>query len=129
MSGPTRTWLAAFTGLIAVLGYAGAVALLSGALDLGDVVNARLPFESPAFAGAALAVIVAVPMTVVSSFGFKGDRRTGAAAVIAGSLLLGWIAVEIGFTRTSTWIQPVFAFAGLAVLMVGLRDFPARVGR
>ncbi|GAA5152315.1 MULTISPECIES: hypothetical protein [Amycolatopsis] len=114
-----HAWLASFTGLIAILAYAGAVAVATGVLGPG--VEARLPFESPVFAGVALAVVVGVPMTVVTTLGLRGDARTSAAAVVAGALLIAWIAVEVGFVRTYSWLQPVFAFAGVAVLHTGLQ--------
>jgi len=118
-----RPWLAAFTALIAVSAYAGAAGLITGGIDMGAEINARIPFDSPVFGGVALAVIVGVPMTVVTWLGARRDARSGAAAVVAGALLVGWIAVEIGFVQSYSWLQPVFAFAGLAVALAGMRDF------
>ncbi|WAL68947.1 hypothetical protein ORV05_14635 [Amycolatopsis cynarae] len=118
-----RPGLAVVTALIAVLAYGGAVGLISGMLDLGDEIEARLPFRSPVFGGAALAVVVGVPMTVAAWLAARRDTRSSIAAVIAGSLLVGWIAVEIGFVQSYSWIQPVFAFAGLGVAYAGMRDF------
>jgi hypothetical protein len=117
-----RPWLAAFTGVIAILAYAGAAALITGVIDFGDEVNARFPFGSTAFGGAALAVVVGVPMTVVTFLAMRPDSRTNLAAVVAGTLLVGWIAVEIGFVQSYSWLQPVFAFAGVAVAYAGLHD-------
>lgn len=115
--------LAAATALIAVLAYGGAAGLITGVIDFGAEINARLPFHSPVFGGAALAVVVGAPMTVAAWLAARRDTRSSIAAVIAGSLLVGWIAVEIGFVQSYSWIQPVFAFAGLAVAYAGLRDF------
>ena len=117
-----RPILASLTGIIAILGYAGAVGLMTGAIDFGDEITARLPFGSPVFAGIALAIVVGVPMTVVTWLGSRADARTSIAAVIAGILLVGWIVVEIGFVRSYSWLQPVCAFAGVAVALAGMRD-------
>ncbi|NKQ51836.1 hypothetical protein HFP15_02955 [Amycolatopsis sp. K13G38] len=121
-----RPVLASFSGLIAIFAYAGAAGLITGSIDFGDVINGRLPFGSPVFGGVALAVIVGVPMTAVTYFGSKRDTRTSPAAVVAGTLLVGWIVVEIGFVRSYSWLQPVCAFAGLAVALEGLRDLRVR---
>jgi hypothetical protein len=113
-------WLAPFTGLIAVSAFAGAVGLITGVIDFGDVINARLPFDSPVFGGVALAMVVGTPMTVVTYLAAKRDPRTSVAAVVAGSALVGWIVVEIGFVQSYSWLQPICAFAGLAVALAGL---------
>lgn len=118
-----RPWLAAFTALIAVSAYAGAAGLITGVIDMGAEINDRIPFGSPAFGGVALAVIVGVPMIVVAYLAARRDARSGAAAVVAGTLLLGWIVVEIGFVQSYSWLQPVFAFAGVTVALTGMRDF------
>lgn len=118
-----RPWLGSWTGLLAVFAYVGAIGLFTGVLDFGAEVNERLPFRSPVFAGVSLALIVGVPMTVVTVFAARRDNRTGPAAVVAGLALIGWIVVEAGVIRTYSVLQPVCALAGLAVLMAGLKDF------
>lgn len=117
-----RPWLASFTGLVAILAYAGAVGLMTGVIDFGDEINARLPFDSPVFGGVALALVVGVPMTVVAWLGTRADSRTSAAAALAGILLVGWIVVEIGFVQSYNLLQPVFAMAGVVIAHAGLRD-------
>ncbi|MEU0465215.1 hypothetical protein ABZ215_14515 [Amycolatopsis sp. NPDC006131] len=120
-----RPWLAACTALLAVFAWAGAIGLVTGAVDLGAVVIERLPFHSTGFAGLSLALIVGVPMTVVTVLGARRDTRTSPAAVLAGAALIGWIVVEIGVIRTYNVLQPACALAGLAVLVAGLKDFGA----
>lgn len=120
MRGRTQSLLAAGTGLLAVFGYAGALGLLTGAIDLGDEVTARLPFHSTVLAGLAEAVIVAVPMTAVTSLALKADVRTGRTATVAGILLLVWVALGALVVRDYSWLQAFLAAAGLAVLLVGL---------
>ncbi|TNC24825.1 hypothetical protein [Amycolatopsis alkalitolerans] len=117
-----RPWLASFTGLIAILAFAGAVSLMTGVIALGTEVEARIPFHSPVLAGIALAVIVGVPMSDVCYLAMRPDSRTAVAAVVAGALLIGWIVAEIAYTQTYSWLQPVFAFAGVAVVVAGLQE-------
>jgi len=118
-----RPWLASFTALIAVSAWVGAVGLVIGLVDLGDTVAGRLPFHSPVFAGVSLALLVGVPMSVVTYLAARRDPRTSPVAVVAGAVLIGWIAVEVGVIRVFHVLQPVCVVAGLLVLLAGLRDF------
>ncbi|WP_235999261.1 hypothetical protein [Qaidamihabitans albus] len=101
--------------------------LAFGDIDLGAEIMARLPFGSAVFAGVALALVVAVPMTVAAYLCATGHRHAPLSAIVAGAALVGWIAVQIGVVRSYSWLQPVSAFAGLVVMLAGLRAFP-RVG-
>jgi hypothetical protein len=40
----------------------------------------------------------------------------------AGLLLVGWIAVQLPVIRTFSWLQPICALLGLAVLVLGKSD-------
>lgn len=108
--------LAVFSAVTAYLGAAGLALMF---LTMGDDVTARLPWENTVVAGVALAGVVALPMTVLSVLAIRGDRRTEHAAVVAGSLLVGWIVVQIVIIDTFTWFQPVYLAVGLAVLYAG----------
>ncbi len=119
-----RPWLAAGTGIIAVNALAAAAGLLFGGLDFGTAIDADLPWRSKPLAGLALAVVVGLPMTTTTVLAAKGSRWTAMAATLSGALLLGWIVVQLGFLGPVSWMQPVTAFAGLAVMVAGLRDFP-----
>jgi hypothetical protein len=120
VSGRTQSLLAALTGLIATFGYAGALGLMTGSVDLGAAENARLPLHSPVLAGLAEALIVAVPMTVVTRLAVRGDVRTGRAAVVAGALLIVWVVIGITVLHEFTWLDAFLAVAGLVVVLVGL---------
>jgi hypothetical protein len=112
--------LAVFTGLIALSALAGALAISSGIIDFGPAIDERLPFDSPQFAAFALLVVVALPMTVAEWYAMTGHPHSRQAAIAAGALLIGWIGVEVGVIHTFSWLQPVMAAAGAAVLAAGL---------
>jgi len=115
-----RPWLAAGTGFVALNALAGAGALAAGLMDLGATVSTRLPFHSTLLAGLALAAVVGLPMAVAAYLAGKGSPRAAGAAMVAGALLVGWIAVQLAVIRTFSWLQPVIALAGALVFLGGL---------
>lgn len=129
MKAQTLALLAAVTGLVAIFAYAGALGLITGVVNLDHAVLARLPFHSPQLAGAALALIVAVPMTVVARLAVKDDERTAWAAVAGGGLLIAWVVLALTVARDYSWLQGLFAVAGFGVLLVGLRYVHPKVRR
>jgi len=115
----TQTGLARLAGLVAVVALVRAVALTTGYFDPGSVITGRLPFQSPALCGVALALVVATPMATAGLLARGGHRRAGEVAMLAGVLLLGWIGVQLMVIRTFTWIQPVMVVVGLAMFTAG----------
>ena len=114
-----RVRLSAYAGIVSVSAYAGAVGLATGALDTGAAINGRLPFHSPAFGGTALALVVGIPTTVLARYAWRGDRNTDRAAVVAGSLLIGWIAVELAVIRELSWLQFLYVGVGATFIAAG----------
>jgi hypothetical protein len=92
--------------------------LISGGLSLGDIAS-RLPFGSPVLGGIALALIVAVPSTMLAWFAWHGDPRTDAAALIVGILVIGWILVELAFLREFSFFHPVYLVVGGVLVWIG----------
>lgn len=124
-----RPLLAGLTGLNALGALAGAVGLATGGLSLGSSVAQRLPFASPAVGGVALALIVAVPSTVVSIEALRGSRHTDAALVTAGVMLVGWILAEVAFIRELSFFHPLYRAVGLLMIGVGRRGGHHAIGR
>lgn len=114
-----RAGLAVFAAVVATSAYAGAAGLVSGALSLGEVVTARLPFGSLLLGGIALALVVGVPTSVVAWFAWHGDERTDAAAVAAGVFVIGWIVVELLFIRELSFFHPTYLVIGAGFIWVG----------
>jgi len=115
-----RPWLALVAGIVAVNALAGAAALAIGFMDMGTTVNARFPFHSTVVAGLALALVVALPMAAAAYLSGTGRPRAAEAAMVAGALLVGWIAVQLIVIRTFSWLQPAMALAGALVFLGGL---------
>lgn len=111
--------LALIAGVVATSALGGAISLATGVIDMGPDVTARFPFHSPVLAGLALAVVVALPMAAAACLAAVGHPRTADAAMAAGALLVGWIAVQLVIIRTFSWLQPAMALAGAAVFLGG----------
>lgn len=107
-----RRWLAAFAAVNAFGAWAGAVGLITGGTDFGEVINERLPFDSLVLAGLALAVIVAVPLTVLAWSAWTGGPRTDELALVVGLLLIGWIIGQVVVIRAFSLFQPAYLAVG-----------------
>ena len=104
---------------VAVSVYVGMVGLATGALALGGRLDRRLPLHSPVLGGLALAVMVGVPATVVAVLAARGDARSDRAAVVAGVLLVAWIAIELTFIREFSPLQPFYVAVGVSFVATG----------
>jgi hypothetical protein len=113
--------IAAVALLNAVAAVGGAWGLAAGGLSLGTQVEARLPWGSATVGAAALLLVVAVPNAVLAVLAWRGDRRTGAAAVATGLLLVGWIVVELAFIQELSFFHPFYAAVGVALVWLGRR--------
>lgn len=109
---------AVFTGFVAFSAYAGVVGLVGGGLSFGEEIDARLPFDSLPFAGLALLLWVAVPMTAASWAAARRVRRADEVVEAAGVVLVGWIAVELAFIQVYSWFHPTYL--ALAIITLGL---------
>lgn len=116
-----RPAIATIAGVTAVSAMGGAIGLIGGAADFGAEIDARLPFESLVLAGVALAAIVGIPSAALAVVAWRGDRRTGSAAVVVGVLLIGWIAVQVGFIQAFSWFQPAYVLIGSGFVVAGRR--------
>ncbi|GAB3260017.1 hypothetical protein [Nocardioides dilutus] len=97
----------------------GAVGLISGWLTLGDYTE-KLPFDSLFLAGSALAVLVFVPQAVLTVLAFRRSRATASASVVAGSVLVGWILLEVVILHVFAGLQVFYLIVGLVQVGLGL---------
>ena len=124
---PTRrSWLAGVAALNALAAWAGAVAVVTGAIDFGEPTNDRLPFDSVVLAGVALAIIVAIPLTVLAWSAWTAATRTDDIALVAGVVLIGWIVVQVAVLRSFSLFQPAYLCIGIYFVAASNR---IRLGR
>lgn len=126
--GVRHTVLAALSGLMAIGAVAGSVGLLNGADDFFGTETAtiysRLPFDSPQFAGVALLLSVALPLALTAVLAWRGSRHAAAAGAAAGTVLVGWIVVQLALIGTFFWLQPVCVAVGLTVTYLAMTLTP-----
>lgn len=132
------TWHPARIALLAVDGFAAASAVGGGlalAVGLeGDRFPPELlrgtPFGSYVVPGAILAGIVGTSALGATIATVAGPRAGGAVSVLAGAVMMGWIAGEVRVLRAPEARSPVEAiYLGVGAAMVGLGLAAARAGR
>ena len=116
-----RSGLSGFAAVDTFAAWAGAVGLVAGGLDFGDRLNDRLPFDSVVLAGLALAVIVAIPLTLLAWSAWTGADRTNDVALIVGLILIGWIVVQVVVLRAFSIFQPAYLCVGVSFVAVSHR--------
>lgn len=124
-TGRRRPLLAVGAGLTAVSAWGGAAGLMSGVLSLGEEITARLPFASPVLGGVALALVVALPASVLAVAAWRGSPHTDLLSSLLGAALIGWIVVQVAFIRTFSFFQPTYAVVGVLFLVAGRRAWSA----
>ena len=110
-------WLALFAGQLAVAAWVGALGLVVGFLSLPDQVAGRLPFASTTLGGAALALVVGAPATVLTVLAWRGARSALPAAAATGVLLVAWILIELAVVRELSFLQPFYAAEGVVLVV------------
>ncbi len=127
MTGPTvgesvrRPWLAGFAAFNALAAWGGAVGLVTGGMDFGASINDRLPFDSPALAGLALATIVGVPLTLLAWSAWTGGPRTDDLALVVGVTLIVWIVIQVAVIQAFSLFQPAYLAVGTAFIAASHR--------
>jgi hypothetical protein len=104
-----------------VAALAGAWGLVTGVIDMGVTLNARLPGGSPVFAGVALFLLVAVPNGALAAVALRRGRHTGLVGIAVGAAMVVWILVELAFIRELSFFHPLYITVGLVMIWAGVR--------
>ncbi|MBA4857655.1 hypothetical protein [Nocardia farcinica] len=123
-----RAALVGTAGFVAFWAGAGAIGLIGGGVDLGAEITARLPFQSPIFAGTALALLVGAPMTATAVLALRSHPAAAPTAMAGGTILLGWVVMQPFIIGQVSWMQAVFGVLGTAVGALGFRLARFRTG-
>lgn len=117
----THRAMAVCAALVASSAIGGSLGLATGTLEMGSGVNERLPFASPVLGGVALGLFVAVPFAGLAVAAWRGHAGTDALALLAGSVLVGWIIVEVAVIREFSPLQPSLALVGIGFVGAGIQ--------
>jgi hypothetical protein len=114
-----RLAIVVVAALNAVAALGGSVGLVSGWLTLGDLTE-KLPFGSAVLGGVALALLVCLPQAALTILAVRRSSATAAASVVVGSILVGWILLEVVFLQVFAGLQVVYLIIGLVQVGLGL---------
>ena len=107
--------------LLALAAYAGAIALLSGAMDFAEATD-RLPFASTTLAGIALAIVNGVLPTAVLIGALRRAAWAGLGHRLVGAALMLWVVVQIAFLGwPPNTLQIIYFGYGVAILLLARR--------
>ena len=118
----TATSIRYALGLLLAFGalnaFAGGYYGLSGAPGVPLEWLAGSPFEDYFVPSVILFVVVGGTLGFAALAALAGFRAARRSAFIAGTIVLGWIIVQVAIIGYVSWMQPATFIGGLAVLML-----------
>ena len=109
----------AVTGFSAVNAIAGGIGLLINGLGVPREQLEGTPFDSFAVPGLLLAVVVGGSMATATISAWQRVPWAGMTAMVAGSVMLGWIAIESIMITEGRPLQVTVAVLALATISLG----------
>jgi hypothetical protein len=103
---------------VAVGAIYGSIMLITDAWQLDRSMLDHLPVDTWTLPGVALAVLIAVPYVVSTIMVAIGHSMARGVSWLAGTLLVGWIVIQIALIEQYFFLQPVMGLCGL--LTIGL---------
>jgi hypothetical protein len=120
-----RYGLGALLALVALNAFGGGYYGMAGAEGVPIAWLEGSPFSSYFVPSLFLFVVVGGSFLVASIAVFAGWRLARAAAVGAGLVVLGWLAVQLAIIGYVSWMQPTTAVAALLVLLLASQLRPS----
>ncbi|QKV80515.1 hypothetical protein [Amycolatopsis sp. Hca4] len=116
----TMRLLATFESLLAASAVYGGVSLIARAPGFAMPVEwlAPLGLTSWVLPGFALVLVVGGSLAAASVFAWRSDFRAPAAALAAGAVLTGWLAIQFGVIGVRAPVQ--WVTVGLLAVLIGL---------
>ncbi|MFP4311701.1 MAG: hypothetical protein ACLFS9_06925 [Nitriliruptoraceae bacterium] len=116
----TRRSLLWLEALLAIGAFAGAVGLITGGVDLGEVAD-DLPFGSTAFGGWALLLVNGALPTAVVIAALRRRSWAELGHLAVGIALIGWIMVQISLLGWPPhWLQVLYLLWGWVILALAV---------
>ena len=114
-----RRSLVAVTGFSAVNAVTGGIGLMVNGLGVPPEQLEGTPFHSFTIPGLLLAAVVGGSMATAAIFAMKHLPSSGNVAVVAGAVMLGWIAIESVMITDGRPLQATVAILSLATIALG----------
>jgi hypothetical protein len=124
--GLPRHALAALLVFVALSGLGGGIYGLAGAEGVSTEWLEGTPFRDYVIPSVILFVAVGVSSLVAALAVFRRVSWARPAALVAGGILLIWIAVQVALIGYQLWLQPAFFVIGLLVLILCRRPIRQR---
>lgn len=109
-------------GAVTAIGAAGgAIYGLSGAPDLPREWLDGSPFRDYRVPSLVLGFGVGGTSAASTVIAWRGCENAGSAAMIAGSVLTGWIIVQVRIIGPRSFLQPLMGAVGISMVTLGTR--------
>ena len=115
-----RYVLGGLLAFVALNAFAGGYYGLAGAKGVPLIWLDGSPFRTYLVPSLILFVVVGGAFTIAAVAVFARLRIAALAALIAGALVLGWLAAQLAIIGYVSWMQPATAIVGAVILFLGL---------
>lgn len=120
----TRYILGALLAVVALNAFGGGYYGLAGARGIPREWLDGSPFETYLIPSLFLCFVIGGGVLLASISVFAGAPAARTLSLLAGVLLLAWIAIQVATIGYVSWMQPATAVAGIAVLLLAARLRP-----
>lgn len=110
-----------FLLLIAANAVAGGVYGMAGATDVPREWLRGSPFSTYLVPSLILLIVVGGTHALAGVAMLRGVGRSRALALAAGTVLLGWIGVQVAIIGYVSWLQPAMCVAALVTIVLATR--------
>lgn len=127
---PVAWWsLVALEVVIAVNAVYGGIGLMRDGMGMPADWLDGTPFDSWTWPGIFLLAVVAAPMSIAAVGELSRWRLAYRGSMVAGLVLVGWIAVQLLVLRRYFFLQPALGVAGALVVVLAWFAHPRRSRR
>ena len=115
--------LQAFIGLTAIAGGIRLVSNPNGIPDFPIEWLSNSPFTNYFISGLVLLIVIGFGNVVAGTITFLRKRYSVSIAVVLGTFLILYMAIEVWFVGLRNFLQPLYFILGVVVLILGLKVF------
>lgn len=114
-----RIALLAIDAFVALTAVGGGLALIAKSDMFPPQWLESTPFRSYLVPGLILAMLVGGSATVATIAAILANDAGAASSIIAGVIMMGWIAGQLRLLKQQSWLHAVYFAAGIAMAALG----------